>query len=179
MKKALFSTLLISILAFACTNNPLFNVSLKIPYTTSYSIKASDQVGDQLVLESDAASYSSFIARVKDEMEANGIGADFSARLTTLELSIPENIDLDWSVLGDVEIDFSVNGEPSTSLDGVSFPKSSGKTLQVVLPEEGISITDFLTYELAAIRITADLSEPLEENIPLSISTEVKVSGKE
>ncbi|MDW3649532.1 MAG: hypothetical protein R8P61_20850 [Bacteroidia bacterium] len=177
MKKLVFFTVLLSILAFACTDNPLFKVSIDIPYNTTYTVKASDQVEGQLILESDEGSYSSFLAKVQEEMDNNGIEANFEADITHLEITIPEEVELDWSVLGNVNIDFSVNGESSTLLDEVSFPSENSKIMKVGLPASGISINDFLSYESASIKIVADLEESLADDITLTISAEVKVSS--
>jgi len=109
-------------------------------------------------------------------LSSNGIEGEFTANIVSLELIIPEDIELDWSVLGEVTIAFTVNGEPSTSLDGVSFPPGSGKTLKVDLPKDGISINEFLAYENASLELTANLSQELLEDIPLTFSVEVAVS---
>ncbi|MEM8888594.1 MAG: hypothetical protein AAGD28_11480 [Bacteroidota bacterium] len=179
MKKLVFSTVLLAILAFACTDNPLFKVSIDIPYNTTYTVKASDQVEGQLILESDEGSYSTFISKVQEEMDNNGIEANFEADITHLEISIPEEVELDWSVLGNVSIDFSVNGEASTLLDEVSFPSDNSKIMKVGLPSGGISINDFLSYESASIKIVADLEESLADDVTLAISAEVKVSSND
>lgn len=176
MKKVVLSTIFLSILAFACTDNPLFKISLNIPYNGNYTISAEDQVDNTLILKSNAESYSTFISTVNEELSSNGIEGDFTADIVSLELTIPEDIELEWSVLGEVSIEFTVNGEASTSLDGVSFPQGSGKTLKVDLPKEGISINDFLSYENASLVVTADLSQELIEDVPLTFSVEVAVS---
>lgn len=179
MKKVVFLTVCLSILAFACTDNPLFKIALDIPYNTSYTIKASDQIDGQLVLESDEDSYDSFLARVQEEMTANGVDADFTADIIFLELTIPETTEIDWTILGEVNIDFYVNGEPSNLLDGVTFDGGEGKVMKVGLPAEGISINDFLNHQSASLKITADLATELLEDVPLEVSAEVKVSSKD
>lgn len=176
MKKLVLSTLLLSILAFACTENPLFKLSLNIPYNGSYTISTSKQVGNQLIFTSDEDSYATFITTVNDQLTSHGIEGDFTANLISLELTIPEESEIDWSALGEVSIDFTVDGETSTSLDGVSFPKTSGKTITVGLPAEGISINDFLAYQSASIKVTADISQDLVEDLTLALSAEVAVS---
>ncbi|MEM6807408.1 MAG: hypothetical protein AAF696_38760 [Bacteroidota bacterium] len=179
MKKLVFYTVCLSILAFACTDNPLFKIALDIPYNTSYTIKASDQVDGKLVLESDENSYDGFLSRVQEELDANGVSADFTAEIIFLELTIPETSEIDWTILGEVTIDFYVNGEPSNLLDGISFEGVEGKVLKVGLPADGISINDFLNHESASLKITADLAAELLEDVPLDVSAEVKVSSKD
>lgn len=176
MKKLVLSILALSFLAFACTDNPFFKIALNIPYNGSYTITTSKQVGDQLIFTSDEDSYADFISTVNEKLSSHGVEGDFSANLIFLELTIPDESEIDWSALGEVSIEFVVDGEENSSLDEISFPATTGKTLKVGLPEEGISINDFLAYKSASIKITANISQDLVEDIPLALSAEVAVS---
>ncbi|MFK7923148.1 MAG: hypothetical protein AB8H47_14390 [Bacteroidia bacterium] len=171
MKKLLLTLLVLPLILSSCVED-LLDVTFDYPISTGFTMTDAVEANVLTMIESDVIEVD-----LVDELSDRNLGSISSVKLKSLEVSLGDNADIDWSILKSLEIKMLLDGDTFTMAHFGENSEIQGEKLLLDVSADEIRLEDFLDRETVQIRLFIETHEGINTEVPLEATAVIAVTA--